>query len=61
MLPRFEALDGFCSASMLVDRITGPHVRPVAFESREACDVSHEHVARFATKASVLPARRWST
>ena len=34
VLPRFEALDGFCSASMLVDRITGRTCGTVAFESR---------------------------
>jgi heme-degrading monooxygenase HmoA len=45
VLPRFEALDGFCSASMLVDRITGRTCGTVAFESRAACEASREYVA----------------
>jgi hypothetical protein len=45
VLPRFEALDGFCSASMLVDRITGRTCGTVAFESQAACEASREYVA----------------
>ena len=40
ILPRIEELDGFCSASMLIDRATGMAVGTVAFDSREALDAS---------------------
>jgi quinol monooxygenase YgiN len=42
ILPRIEAYDGFCSASMLLDRTTGRLCGTVAFESREACDASRQ-------------------
>lgn len=40
VLPKLEGLEGFCSASMLVDRATGMAVSTVAFDSREALDAS---------------------
>jgi quinol monooxygenase YgiN len=42
VLPRVEAMDGFCSASMLIDRITGRACGTVAFESQAACAASRE-------------------
>jgi quinol monooxygenase YgiN len=42
ILPRVEALDGFCSASMLIDRVTGRACGTVAFESRAACEASRD-------------------
>ena len=36
VLPAVEALDGFCSASLLIDRTTGRACSTVAFESRAA-------------------------
>ena len=36
LMPRLEALEGFCSASLLVDRSTGMAVSSVVFDSREA-------------------------
>ena len=37
-LPRIEQLDGFCSASMLVDRSAGMCVSSVAYRNREMLD-----------------------
>ena len=42
VLPRVEAMDGFCSASMLIDRVTGRACGTVAFESQAACAASRE-------------------
>ena len=36
MLPELEALDGFCSASLLVDRASGRAVSSTSFDSLEA-------------------------
>jgi hypothetical protein len=36
LMPRLEALEGFCSASLLIDRATGMAVSSVVFDSREA-------------------------
>jgi heme-degrading monooxygenase HmoA len=36
VLPEVENLDGFCSASLLIDRATGRSVSTVTFDSREA-------------------------
>ena len=38
LLPQIEQLDGFVSASLMVDRSTGHAVTSVAFESREAME-----------------------
>jgi quinol monooxygenase YgiN len=42
LLPQIEKLEGFCSASMLIDRVTGRACGTVAFESRAAMDASRE-------------------
>jgi hypothetical protein len=42
VLPDLEALDGFCSASLLVDRSSGRAVSSVSFDSLEAMDRSRE-------------------
>ena len=36
LMPRIEQLDGFCSASLLIDRGTGMGVSSVVFETRDA-------------------------
>ena len=41
-LPEVEQLDGFCSASLLVDRASGRAVASTTFDSREAMDRSQE-------------------
>ena len=42
LLPQIEKLEGFCSASMLIDRMTGRACGSVAFESRAALDASRD-------------------
>jgi heme-degrading monooxygenase HmoA len=38
VLPAIEGLEGFCSASLLIDRSTGRAVSSATFDSREAMD-----------------------
>jgi hypothetical protein len=42
VLPELEALDGFCSASLLVDRASGRAVTCASFDSLEAMERSRE-------------------
>lgn len=42
VLPQIQELDGFCSASLMVDRETGRVVSTAAFDSREAVEASRE-------------------
>ena len=42
VLPDLEALDGFCSASLLVDRASGRAVTCTSFDSVEAMEHSRE-------------------
>lgn len=42
LLPRLEALPGFCSVSMLVDRSTGHAVAAVTYTDREALSQSRD-------------------
>ena len=44
VLPDLEALDGFCSASLLVDRASGRSVSCASFESLEAMERSRDRV-----------------
>jgi hypothetical protein len=40
VLPRLQAMDGFCSSSLMIDRIAGRVVGTVAFDSRESLEAS---------------------
>jgi heme-degrading monooxygenase HmoA len=40
VLPRLEAMDGFCSASLMIDREAGRVVGTVVFETRRALEAS---------------------
>jgi heme-degrading monooxygenase HmoA len=40
LMPRLEELEGFCSASLLVDRATGMSVSSVAFDTRAAMEAT---------------------
>ncbi|HZA12448.1 hypothetical protein [Mycobacterium sp.] len=45
VLPEIENLEGFCSASLLVDRASGRSVSSVLFDSREAMERNREQSA----------------
>jgi len=45
VLPAIEALQGFCSASMLVDRTTGRACGTVAFETRADCEATRKQAS----------------
>ena len=42
MLPEMESIDGFCSASLLVDRAAGRACNTTTYDSREALEASRE-------------------
>ena len=42
LLPLIEGFDGFCSSSLLMDRMTGRGCATVAFESRAAMDATRD-------------------
>jgi len=42
VLPSMEGLDGFCSASLMVDRASGRAVSSATFDSRDAMDRNRE-------------------
>jgi hypothetical protein len=41
-MPAMENLEGFCSASMFVDRLVGRAVTSVTYDSRQAMDASRD-------------------
>lgn len=43
VLPSLAGLDGFCSASLMIDRSTGRAVSSATFDSRDAMDRNREH------------------
>ena len=43
MLPALEELDGFCSASLMIDRASGRAVSSTTFDSLSAMDRNREH------------------
>jgi hypothetical protein len=46
VLPQIQEFDGFCSASLMVDRETGRLVSTAAFDSREAVEASRDTADR---------------
>lgn len=51
VLPACEALDGFCSASLMVDRASGRSVGSMTYDSRAALEASREPAARIRADA----------
>jgi heme-degrading monooxygenase HmoA len=49
VLPDLENLDGFCSASLLIDRATGRGVSTATFDSREAMERNRERALALKT------------
>lgn len=45
-MPSFQQLEGFCSASLLVDRAHGRGVSSMAFESAEVMERNHDEMER---------------
>ena len=45
-LPQLEGMDGFCSASFMINRSTGQAVSSASFESRAAMDASREQMSQ---------------
>ena len=52
VLPKVQEMDGFCSASFMVDRGAGRAVGTVTFDSREQLDASREAVAAMRAAAT---------
>ncbi len=49
VLPDLENLEGFCSASLLINRSTGVGVSSVTFDSREAMERNREQAMALKT------------
>ena len=52
VVPRLEEMDGFCSASLMVDRAAGRAVGTVAFDSKEAMEASRRDAQDIREKVS---------
>ncbi|WP_040779227.1 hypothetical protein [Nocardia pneumoniae] len=52
VLPQAEMIDGFCSASLFVDRATGRGVGATVWSSRDAMDASREQMNRIRAAAT---------
>ena len=53
VLPQLEGLDGFCSASLMVDRASGRAVSSTTFDSLDAMELNRDQVT--ALKATSMP------
>jgi heme-degrading monooxygenase HmoA len=51
-LPQIEELDGFCSASFMVDRRSGRAVASTCFESRSTLDASRDRADRIRSEGT---------
>ena len=56
VLPQLENLDGFCSASLLVDRASGRAVSSTTFDSLDAMERNRDQIT--ALKATSMPEAR---
>jgi len=56
VLPQLEGLDGFCSASLLVDRTSGRAVSSTTFDSLDAMERNRDRIT--AIKATSMPEAR---
>ena len=56
VLPQLENLDGFCSASLLVDRASGRAVSSTTFDSLDAMERNRDQIT--AIKATAMPEAR---
>ena len=52
VLPRVEAMDGFCSASMLIDRAGGRTCGTVTYDSQAALEASRQEAAAMRENAA---------
>jgi heme-degrading monooxygenase HmoA len=52
LLPALEELEGFCSASLLVDRASGRGVAAATFDSAEAIEQNKDHLDRIRATGS---------
>jgi quinol monooxygenase YgiN len=52
VLPQVEQMDGFCSASLFVDRATGRAVSATAWDSRAAMEASRERANQLRTSTA---------
>ncbi|MCU1656161.1 MAG: hypothetical protein JWO57_817 [Pseudonocardiales bacterium] len=50
-LPQIEQMDGFCSASLMIDRDTGRAVASICFENKATLDASRENANQVRTAA----------
>jgi len=58
VLPTAETLDGFCSASLMVDRQSGRAVSSVSWDSRASMERSREMAAQLRSRAAEKAAAR---